>query len=430
MTLAELTYSIRKSELLKNTIVLISGTVLAQLIPILIRPVLSRVFPASVIGVYSVYVSIFGILCVVASLRYDLAIVLPKKDKTAANLLLLSFMVNTVFTLILIIILAFRGEYLSRVLNIPESLSYYLYLVPAGTFLYTFYQSINFWLIRKKQFMPLSFNKFFRRGTEGAFQVFFSFNRFSYGLLIGDIAGHLSNVISGIYQSLKNGLSVKYFSYSKLRYVFFRYSDYPKFNLIPGLMSAISFMLPVIIVNKFYSSENTGFFDQSRLLLSIPLALIAGSLASVLLQRLSEKSMKNEGLLKDLVPILIILLSIAFFEIIIIEFFGVGIFKLIFGKQWGYSGEISQILVWSYAFNFIVSSFSSVFLSLKKIKLLSLWQFIYFVSISSLFLFKDRSFIDFLKIYVLIEITCYTIYSYLLVKIIHDYELNRKLKLL
>jgi O-antigen/teichoic acid export membrane protein len=416
-----------KSELLKNTVVLISGTVLAQLIPILIRPVISHLFSSQIIGVYAVYASIFGILCVIASLRFELAIVLPKKDKTAANLLFLTFLSNTVFTVILVIILVLAGDNISKLLNIPDSLRYYLYLVPAGTFLYTIYQSINFWLIRKKQFLPLSFNKFFRRGTEGLMQVGFGFSKYSYGLMIGDLAGHLSNVISGFYQAAKYGLSFKYLSYNKLRYVFKKYIDYPKYNLIPGLMSAISFMLPVLIVNKFYSAEYTGFFDQSRLLLSIPLALIAGSLASVLLQRLSEKSMKNEGLLSDLLPILIILLTIAFFEILIIELFGVGIFKLIFGKQWGYSGEISQILVWSYAFNFIVSSFSSVFLSLNKIKMLSVWQFIYFISISSLVLFKDRNFIDFIKIYVYIEIICYLLYSLLLVKIIHSYEQKRKI---
>ena len=426
MTRAELFQSLKRSELLKNTSILISGTVLAQLVPILLRPVLSRSFAPEVFGVYSVYASIFGIMCVIATLRYEIAIVLPKKDKIAANLVFLTMLINFCFTILLIMILLFWGKRICRQLNIPESLSYYIYFVPAGTFLYTFYQSLNFWLIRKKRFMPISFNKFFRRGAEATVQVTFSFNKLSFGLIAGDLTGHLSNVISGIYQAIKSGLSIKYFSWNKMKYVFSHYSDYPKYNLISGLMSSVSFMLPVLIVNKYYFSENTGFFDLSRLLLSIPLALIASSLASVLLQRLTEKNNNNEGLLSDLIPILILLLAIAFIEIVVIEFFGIGLFKLIFGNQWAYSGEISQILVWSYAFNFIVSSFSGVFIALNKIKLLSIWQFVYFVSISSLFLFTGKSFINFLKVYVFIEITCYLIYSYFLVRIVHKYELSRK----
>jgi O-antigen/teichoic acid export membrane protein len=428
MTRIELFQSLKRSELLKNTSILISGTVLAQLIPILLRPVLSRSFEPEVFGVYSVYASIFGIMCVIATLRYEMAIVLPKKDKIAANIVFLTILINFCFTILLILILLFWGKRICRQLNIPESLSYYIYFVPAGTFLYTFYQSLNFWLIRKKRFMPISFNKFFRRGAEGTVQIAFSFSKLSSGLIAGDIAGHLSNVISGIYQSTRSGLSIKYFSWNKLKYAFSHYSDYPKFNLISGLMSSVSFMLPVIIVNKFYSAENTGFFDLSRLLLSIPLALIASSLASVLLQRLTEKNNNREGLLGDLFPIFILLLSIAIFELVVIEFFGVGLFKLLFGNRWGYSGEISQILVWSYAFNFIVSSFSGVFIALNKIKLLSIWQFVYFVSISSLFMFTGRSFISFLKVYVFIEIACYLLYSFLLIRIVQKYELRRKLK--
>ena len=418
--------SIKKSELLKDTSILISGTVLAQLIPIVIRPFLSRAFLPAAFGVYSVYSSIFGILCVIASLRYELAIVLPKKDKIAANLFFLTLIFNIAFTLLLVLILAIWGGRVVKLLNVPGSLSYYIYLVPVGTFFYTFYQSINYWLIRKKKFLPLSFNKFFRRGAEGAIQLGCSFSGKSFGLIAGDMAGHLSNVVSGLFQATKSGLKIKHLSLNKLKYVFNRYSEFPKYNLIPSLMSTVSFMLPILIVNKFYAAEYTGFFDQSRLLLSIPLVLIATSLASVLLQNLSERRMKNEGLLNDLIPILVIILAIAFFEIAIIEFFGVNLFKFIFGEKWGYSGEISRILVWSYAFNFIVSSFSSTFISLNKIKLLSIWQFIYFVSISSLFLFRSLAFLDFLKIYVSIEIACYLIYSFLLINIVHKYELARK----
>jgi O-antigen/teichoic acid export membrane protein len=194
-------------------------------------------------------------------------------------------------------------------------------------------------------------------------------------------------------------------------------------------MSAVSFMLPVLIVNKFYSAEYTGYFDLSRSLLSIPLALIASSLASVIMQRLSERRNRNQALLKDLIPALAILIIIALIEVIVIEFFGKELFVLVFGEKWGYSGEISRTLVWAYAFNFIVSSFSGVFISLEKIKLLGIWQLIYFSLMVSLFLFRNRTFNDFLSIYVSFEITCYFGYLLLLTWIVYNYELERKEKM-
>jgi O-antigen/teichoic acid export membrane protein len=114
-------------------------------------------------------------------------------------------------------------------------------------------------------------------------------------------------------------------------------------------------------------------------------------------------------------------------EILIILFFGVFLFKLFFGENWGFSGTISQILVWSYAMNFFVASFSAIFISLNKIKMLSVWQIFYFIAILSLSFFKHLSFLNFLKVYVLIEVICYLISIGLMLTIILSYE--RKIKL-
>lgn len=53
-------------------------------------------------------------------------------------------------------------------------------------------------------------------------------------------------------------------------------------------MGVFSFLIPTILINKFYSAEYAGYYDLSKMVLSIPLALIAGSVANVLLQRFSE----------------------------------------------------------------------------------------------------------------------------------------------
>jgi len=422
----EILLAIKKSELLKNTSILITGTVIAQLIPILLQPLLRRTFSPDVFGVYSVYASLVGILSVLASMKYELAIILPRNDKTAANLLFLSIISNVIFSLLIFTIIAFFYKKISVLFNIDEAFSYYLFLVPAGTLFYSSYQCINYWLIRKKRFMPVSINKLFRKGTEGTVQVGLGLAKINAGLLAGDIAGHISNMISGVIQTVRSGFSFKYFSRARINYALHRYSEFPKFNLIPAFMSSVSYLLPVIIVNKFYSSENAGYFDLSRLVLSIPLALIATSLASVLLQRLSEKSSLKKGILNDLLPIFLILLVIVLVEILVIEFYGIELFGLVFGSKWSFSGEISRILVWSYAFNFIVSSFSSVFISLNKIKLLSFWQLFYFIAISALALFRYYAFKNFLQIYVYIEVGCYLIYIVLLIKVIYSYEISRK----
>ena len=414
--------ALRKSELLKNTSILISGTALAQVIPILLQPILRRYFAPEIFGAYSVYRSLLGILIIICSFKYELAIILPRKDNEAANVFFLSVILNAMFNMLLILAISFWKSSLLHFLNLSYKFGDYLYLVPLGTFLFSFYQSLNLWLIRKKGFLPISINKFVQRGFEGVAQVGFKYAKNSHGLIFGDLIGNLANVCSGVYQSMKYGLSVRLFSTQMIKKVLIRYSEYPKFNVVPSFMSACSFLLPAILINKFFSSENTGFFDLSKLVLSVPLALVATSLSNVMLQRVSEKYRNNELFLKELLPIIVIVLIICAIEVLIIEFFGVVLFKLLFGEINGFSGSISRILIWSYALNFIVASFSSIFISMNKIKLLSIWQLFYFVSILSLVLFRNLPFMSFIKVYVIIEVICYLVIAAFMISILLKYE--------
>jgi O-antigen/teichoic acid export membrane protein len=411
-----------KSELFRNTSILISGTAVAQIIPILLQPILRRYFSPEIFGAYSVYLSLVGILIVISSLRYELAIILPGKDKEAAGVFFLAILLNFFFNILLLFAIIFWKSKILSFLNLSERFADYLYFVPLGTFLFSSYQSINYWLIRKKRFFPISVNKFVRRGFEGSAQIIFKFSKVSHGLIYGDLIGQIANVFSGIYQGSKSGLSLRLFSTNKIRYVINKYSEYPKFNIIPAFMSACSYLLPAIIINKFYSAENTGYFDLSKLLLSIPPALIASSISNVLLQSVSEKNKSNLSIRKDLTSILLFVGIIVVFEIVIIMFWAEDLFRIFFGAKWIYSGTISKILVWAFAFNFFVSSFSSIFISLKKIKLLSVWQVLYFLSILSLFLFNNLSFSSFLKLYVLIEFSCCTIITLFMLYVIIYYE--------
>jgi O-antigen/teichoic acid export membrane protein len=409
--------------MVRNTSILISGTAVAQLIPILLQPVLRRLYVTpELFGAYSVYLSLAGILLVISSFRYELAIVLPRKDSESANILFLTIILSFAFNLLILIFIVIFKAKLIIYLNLPEKYSYYLYLVPLGTFLFAFYQSLNYWLVRKKRFGAISINKFIRRGFEGTSQVSLRFIAGSNGLILGDITGHFANILSGIYQAGKCGLTSRLISLKKMKELLKKYSEYPKFNILPSFMSACSYLLPAIIISRSFSAVNTGYYDLSKLLLSIPLALIATSLSNVLLQRMTEKQSKSLSILKDLRYIMSFVLLAALLEVVVISIWAEDIFTIFFGETWVYSGTISRTLVWAFALNFMVSSFSSLYISLKQIKLLSIWQVTYFIGITSLFWFEFSSFQSFLITYVSIEAICCILSIFLMIYIVLKYE--------
>ena len=211
-----------RSELLRNTSILISGTALAQLIPILLQPVLRRFFSPEIFGAYSVYLSLIGILIVISSFRYELAIILPRKDKEAAGVFFLALIVNLIFNILLLLIIILWKTKILLFLNLSETFADYLYLVPLGTFLFSTYQSINYWLIRKKKFFPISLNKFLRRGFEGSSQIGFKFMKISHGLIYGDIIGQVDSLfvcsvqvrLNTYYLNMPNILNLMLFQHS------------------------------------------------------------------------------------------------------------------------------------------------------------------------------------------------------------------------
>jgi len=271
-------------------------------------------------------------------------------------------------------------------------------------------------------YYSVSVNKLVRRSSEGIAQLVLAFFKSFNGLIYSDIIGQVANLTTVALQTRKKGLNLNLVSRTKLRYVFHKYSEFPKYNLIPAFMGTCSYLLPPIFINKYFSPESAGFFDLSKLLLSIPLAFIASSISNVLLQRISEKVSKKESFTMELKPVFYVVGLISVVEILTILFFGEDLFKIIFGYKWITSGVISRIMVWSFALNFIASSFTSIFVSMRRIRTYSVWQLFYFGSILSLLFFKHLSFIEFLKIYVIIEVLCYVAVAIIMIVIVYRYE--------
>ena len=88
---------IPKSDFSRNVLTLMTGTSIAQAIPIAISPILTRIYTPDDFGIFALYMSIASIIAVIATGRYELAMMLPKKDSDAINILFISIVVYYLF---------------------------------------------------------------------------------------------------------------------------------------------------------------------------------------------------------------------------------------------------------------------------------------------------------------------------------------------
>ena len=410
------------NRILKNVTLLVSGTAIAQIILMLFQLVLRRLYSPEVFGAFSVYMSIVGILVILSTMRYELAVVLPKEDRKASGLVAGGILISLTINILVLIVTIIFKTYIIKWLDFPEEYGYWLYFVPLSTFLFSTYQFFNYWLTRNSAFKAISINKVSRRLSEGIVQTIFGAIKSASGLFTGDIVGNAANITAGFYQAKRKGFTFRNLSFRKIRASLRRYSSFPKYQTIPAVLNTASMLLPVFFINKFYSSETAGYFDLSRQMLIVPISFITASLSQVLLKELSDR-VKNNAKLTPSILKTAMYLSIGILPfLIVIMIWGEGLFSFFFSETWRVSGNYSAILAPAFAVQFIVSPLSISFTVLEKLKVLAAWQICYFGAVISLLCLTNLPITYFLAIYTGINIVAYTIYFLLIINCTRKYD--------
>lgn len=424
-----ITKILKTSSIAKNLSILVSGTVIAQLITIGFQLLLSRLYTPSDFGAFAVYMSVVGIGITISSLRYEQAIVLPKNDEDGANLSLLSIIISFILVLMFSVVVFSFKDLFAELIGLNEAYLSWLYLLPISIFLFSVYQSLNYYLIRREKYLLSGNNKWVRRIAEGTVQSTLGYSGKGFGLILGDIVAHLLIIARTIMK-----LHLKLFAKDNKKgktiiQLMIRYKEFPIKNTIPSLLNALSRLLPVIIVSRIFAADITGFFHYSRLILLIPLSLVTVSLNQVLLQQFSKKRNNKESIKNEVFGILKVLLPVSILLVTIFYYFGVDIFAFVLGDTWEQSGEYAEILVWAIALKFLISPFNASFIAFEKISISSMWQFFYFLLISSLFIVDFSQIEEFLRYYVFIEIVAFLGAGALNFFILHQYEKGLKAKI-
>ncbi len=411
------------TELVKNFFTLITGNVVAQLIPIAAAPFITRIFDPVQFGLLGLFMVITNSLSVIAGGRFELAIMLPEEEKESKNVFSLSVFTSIVTgVLFLFIILLFHNGINSK-LNAPE-FAPLLYLTPAIIFLISTYQSINYWLIRKKAFRKNAVNKIGQTFSSTAGSILFGLLHIPYGLVLGYAFGWFVINIVGIYQLYSSGFNIKGISVSGIKTVFFRYKHFLIYNTLPTLLNSVSSSLPLLFVNLFFASAITGYFTLSKQILFVPLSMVSFAISQVFFQRTSRLIQQRLSFKKDFNSLLYLLAGIGLIVFIAATLTGPLIFRFVFGEQWEISGVYTRILALSFSLQFVVTSFSILLPALNKIKTISAWQVSYFIIICLLYFIGKNNIWVFLYSYLCIDVIMYSVYFVLILNAINSYEKN------
>jgi O-antigen/teichoic acid export membrane protein len=178
-----------KSDFSRNVLTLMTGTTIAQAIPIAISPILTRIYSPEDFGIFALYMSIVSIIATMATGRYELAIMLPKKDEDTLNIMALSIIIVFFVSFLTFLIVFFFNAQITDFLG-NTAISYWLYLVPISVLLTGVYQSLNYWFNRKKVYKTLAKNRIIQSSTTSITNLSLGFAGVgSSGLILSSVFG-------------------------------------------------------------------------------------------------------------------------------------------------------------------------------------------------------------------------------------------------
>jgi len=304
-----------RTEYFGNISIQLIGTGIAQTIPFLASPILTRLYLESGFATFTLFMAVVSVLVVPNGGRYFFAMVVPKEDSEAADLARLSFWITLGYNFILLLlVVAFFSE-----LNEFYSLNQPWYAVPAYVACFGIYNIYLYLSVRKKYFKNNAVTKIVQTTSATIFSIVFSyFGLLTSGLALGKIVGVMTSI--PVFKAKPNLRS----EWSNLKKVAKKYIDYPKLTIIPSLLDIFSVQALIFFVGRYYSEESLGFLGLTNMILIAPIALIGVSFRDVFYQKISV--FYNRRQFKQAKKLFLgsaaILFGIGFFIAILLVFFG------------------------------------------------------------------------------------------------------------
>ena len=336
--------------------VLVTGTVVAQLIMLVALPLLTRLYAPEDFSALAVYASLLGILSVAACLGLDMAVSMPESDEESSSLLILAIFFAAITSLVTGLALYFFDD--SFLIKIGlEKLLPFLWMIPAGIFISAVYSAVQFYAVRKKSFSYIAKAKIGQSSAAISSQIGLgAYGVTPFGLLFGQM---LSGGIGFLYlcSRLIGKESLSGISFGNLKAVLIKYKKFPQFTTFETLTNSAGIQVPIILIATFIAGPEAGFLFLATRVMQAPMSLIGGAISQVYLANAPQENSKgNLGPFTE--KIISGLVKVGVGPIIFAGITAPLIFSIVFGAEWERSGVLVAWMTPWFIFQFLASPIS------------------------------------------------------------------------
>lgn len=369
-----------QNTLFRSLFVMISGTGIAQLLPLISAPIVARLYEPEDFGVYAVFYSIVTILGGVAFLDFHNVIIVEKSHRKAFYSLVLSFfycLCISFFALLLVLIIP--DFWLAKVFGLK--VVPFLWIIPITVIVSSLSTLLYTWFLRRAKFSLITKNKIIIAVMAVIVQI-------GIGLLrVGAIGFIIANLISFLVSTLlfaRVFFKELEYSFSKisvktLKELSKKYKNFPLVSVWANGLNIVTLQLPQFLLNSFFGAYVVGQFSLAHRMINLPISFIATSVQDIFRQNAAAENVDKGHCKQSYKQFFKLGLLIGGASFIGCITFIPSLFVFIFGAKWEPAGVYVRVLALLTAVRFVVAPLSYVFIIKLKQKLDFLWQIGLFV---------------------------------------------------
>lgn len=361
--------------MLRNIAIVLRGSIIAQAIGFLILPILSRLFTPEAFGTYQLFQSIFGILLVFVSMRYEIALLRAENDLELRATFWLCLAVTAITSVLVAIVAAWiiASGWPAPAAALPFS----VWLFPLALLAGGLAQFLTYVVTRESAFSVSANSKMAQSGAYAVAGLLIGVVApFTSGLIVADILGRIA--LAGFlltWTFRRHRALFEPASTGQVLAMARKYRGFPLLTVPGGIVNTLGSVLTPMMIYATFSPYVSGQFGLVERSLTIPMALVITAVSQVYMAGFAEAiRTPGQSALLQFHKVVRNMVLIGLLPVLVIMAFGPVLFVTVFGQRWELAGEFARIMAPAYLFLLVSGAVNMTLLLLGRQKLQMAWE--------------------------------------------------------
>lgn len=364
-----------KGSFRRNALVLTGGTLTAQILPLALYPVLTRMYEPAEFGVFATLSLFVTLASIFASGAYEQAILIAPSKRLAAHIVAYALLRSSIVLALLLALTVPLGAGLTRI-GVDAAVVTWLPSVPIVAAALVVYTAYSEWCVRSRYFGELSRARIWQTssiaiGRLGFGALWPALN----GFVAGDAVGKLTSAARCAFVLWsRDSAYLHIHTLGRVAAAARRYAHIARYSLPDQLVNNLAGSIHVLFLGAAFGTAELGYVSLVLSVLYLPVTVVSSALKDVFRQRASIEY-QTAGTCRPtyrrlLVPIG--LLAGVGFGVLYIS--APWLFPLVLGPDWAIAGGYARILTPLFFWNFVSMSLSGVLVIAERTDVSLVWQ--------------------------------------------------------